>query len=93
MLYDPTWNKTPSCAGLIAWLETQDPERTYDWLAMKGCLICFYYDALGINDFSDVNRPMYEETFSRVEQYYAVCETEPWTFGAALARARLLRGD
>jgi hypothetical protein len=60
---------------------------------MKGCLICAYYDALGINDFSDVNRPMYKETFSLAEQYYEVCMTKPWTFGAALARARLLRGD
>lgn len=94
MLYNPTWNKKPSIAGLIAWLETQDQTQTYNWPKVGGCLICKYYDALGINDWSSDNRPYYYQTFGDSdgagELYHAVCKTEPWTYGAALERARAL---
>ena len=95
MLYNPTWNKTPSIEGLIVWLETQDPATTYDWRRVGGCLICAYYNALGINNFSSVSRPLYGDMFGEREdrkRYYAVAERLPWTYGAALERARAIVG-
>lgn len=93
MLYDPKWNKIPTLHGLIAWLETQDPTTTYDFRDTNGCLVCAYYNALGINGRSNPDRPLYGDTFGphgseERNNYGRVACRRPWTFGAALERAR-----
>ena len=52
MLYDPKWeaNKDPfSLAGLIAWLERQDPDRAYCYSSTGECLLARYFRERGFN--------------------------------------------
>ena len=37
----------PSLDGLIEWLETQDPNTTYDYKNNKDCLFCRYLRSVG----------------------------------------------
>jgi hypothetical protein len=97
MLYDPKWQiptKTrsrPSIAGLIAWLEEQPAETKYEWMSPMGCLVCKYYEAEGFQEWGD-RKWFYRDAFGgSVDDYHFVGGTAPWTFGAALARARVLR--
>jgi hypothetical protein len=48
MLFNPTWAKTPSLEGFIAWLETKDPEERYDWLSFSTCACGQYMRSLGL---------------------------------------------
>lgn len=84
MLYDPKW-EGPSVRGLIGWLETKDPEGTYDFMDCHGgCLISQYLATLGFE---------WEHGFCAWPQYQMFVGTligtnRPWTYGAALKRAR-----
>lgn len=83
----------PSLAGLIGWLETQNPTTRYNWSDVSGCLVCKYYDALGVNNWCATDRPWYHDTFGGDGQKYIfVGGTEPWTYGDALIRARSIAG-
>lgn len=88
-----------SLDGLIAWLAQQPPDRKYEWYYCEACLMHAYFSeglALpnvpghptlflrGGNIFS------YSDLFSSVHAYHAVGKPTPWTFGAALSRARML---
>jgi hypothetical protein len=94
MLYDPKWEaKTKpavmSLAGLIAWLEQQPPETEYNWWNTNGCLVCNYLRAV-----TGTKRPsgqfLFEKVFETPSDYGKVAGDEPWTYGAALERARAL---
>jgi len=39
--------ETPSLRGLIAWLETKDPDAKYDYCDPDACLLCQYFRAQG----------------------------------------------
>lgn len=84
-----------SLEGLIAWLEKQPEETTYVWHNCRGgCLIGMYFTALGIQN--KIFRPAYADLFyPRFPDgsYHRVCMTTPWTFGAALSRARALLAE
>jgi len=84
MLFDPKWNPL-SLESLIAWLEKQPAQTTYDYQVPDRCLIAqwsgqclssFEVDALfggkGLWIAQGRSGPQYER----------------WTFGAALERAR-----
>jgi len=80
MLYDPArWAPEPSTADLIAWLETQDPKKTYRWWDVNNCLLARY---LG-------HQAPYQLTRSQVKiifpHLFVRCN-----YGAALKRARAL---
>jgi hypothetical protein len=55
MLYDPRWNDTSSqnkpttfsLAGLINWLEQQDPDTRYSYGDIHNCLLSTYFRAKG----------------------------------------------
>lgn len=90
MLYDPKWEapvkvEPYSIEGLIAWLEKQPADTEYDWPDTHGCLACKYLEGIG-------RRELREGTLGSVFKnnwtYHQVCAVEPWTFGAALKRAR-----
>lgn len=81
-----------SLEGLIAWLETQPPTISYDWNNCRGaCLVGRYFVAMGV--YNDPYRPSFGEMFYPrfpFKSYGMVCMTKPWTYGAALSRARAL---
>lgn len=81
-----------SLEGLIAWLEQQDPETEYDWPDCQDCLMGHY-----IADVRNTDKPEYEEryanAFPSLEAYHFVGGSWPWTYSAALARARALLAE
>lgn len=97
MLYDPKWEvKTKadpfSLEGLIAWLETKNPDEQYDyWDRSGGCLLGQYVKSLGLKweYHSDLSRGLHDK-FANVVLYRIVA---PWTFGGALKHARAVAGS
>jgi hypothetical protein len=102
MLYDPKWEKPEvkadpfSLESLIAWLEKQPSDGSYDWYGIEKCLVCQFYQANGISE--PWGECSYTKPFDRGHghadahrRYWAVGQAWPWTFGAALERARALR--
>jgi len=87
MLYDPKWQRQSDPAALtslIAWLETMPPNGEYDWENCDGeCLIGVYGAATGLGaKWHDVHSAYFER-----DELHIASDT-PWTFGAALDRAR-----
>lgn len=80
MLYDPKW-ELHSMSTLIGWLETKPVDEGYYFFSCRRCLLLQYLAAIKGpgHDIDYVDLP---ETFKDV-----AFET-PWTFGAALKRAR-----
>lgn len=84
-----------SLEGLIAWLERQPAEIEYDFVDCKGgCLIGLYASGMGQ---PDITAP---DGFYAIHDYFAdrdityhVSTQIPWTFGAALSRARALLAE
>lgn len=101
MLYDPKWEKQSetkadpfTLVAVIAWLEKQPPDKSYDWMAVHGCLACQYFQSLGHdapwgNSHAIVDGG-YRTPFGGSKNYHAIAGAVPWTFGAALERARKL---
>jgi len=85
MLYDPKWDVRPQAdlEVLIAWLEGRDPEEQYNWKDCHHCL-CAQFFGVGIG-WAVLHREMEERTGIRVD---SLAMPLPWTFGAALQRAR-----
>lgn len=94
MLYNPKWQKPEvkadpfSLESFISWLENQPAEIGYDWEDISGCVVCEY-----LRDVKDWDEPSEMVLFDRVfapgtSEYDEVCGSAPWTFGAALDRAR-----
>lgn len=95
MLYDPKWEqktKKPSLAGMVAWLETQDPQKAYMWYGCEPCLIEQYCYSLGLSkaDIYGQGRP---NLYDRLVTNQCIARGEPHTFGAALERARKAMAD
>ena len=89
MLYNKNWEKTHikadpfSLENLIAWLEKQPAQKEYDYLNCEGyCLIGQYLTAHGKHWSRDYD--LLGDSCLRVD----VAGTAPYTFGAALNRAR-----
>lgn len=76
--------KRPSLEGLVAWLEEQNPDTEYDWWSVSGCLACQYLKAVE----GTCQKTCYADIFPSGQIYGEVCAMRPWTFGAALTRAR-----
>lgn len=83
MLFDPKWTKTYTLEDLISWLETKDPNEKYTYYKAEICLVGQWTGQIyGNSDDIDPN------TFLGCEE---IAFGYPWTFGAALERARELR--
>jgi hypothetical protein len=99
MLFDKRWLKPktiePSLEGLIEWLEKQPPKGEYDWSDTSmspGCVGQQYLKAVGLTK-KDLccYLPLTTFIFNGDTKACAIVTLErPWTFGAALARARQL---
>lgn len=86
MLYDDIkWNRPASPADckldhFIRWLERQPPNERYNYMNCSGgCLLDLYFG----RKTTDEEYRQFPQTF-RVD----IAPTMPWTFGAALERAR-----
>jgi hypothetical protein len=97
MLSNEKWDerKAPvmSVAGLISWLETQNPKTRYHYTDIFGCLLCRYFKAQGLNIWS-VNPVGYRLKSSKCQvrpmpsELNAISNGGEYTYGAALERAR-----
>jgi len=100
MLYDPKWAPVETkrtvfpLAELIAWLELQPPGAEYDFYDIHGCLLCAFLKAHGYED------PAHDIGFGaetiagwQLDDYHRIAGDMPWTFGAALERARDARSS
>jgi len=87
MLYDLKWERPTlddllTVERLIVWLETQDPETRYSIGSAHTCLIGQFCAAHGVADPPYIVPPV----FGMIAMFDI-----PWTFGAALDRAKALR--
>ena len=99
MLYNKDWDvKTKdlfTLDNLIAWLETKDPTEVYSFHWPDSCLLGQWarnVDASAFNmriEGSFVYK-VNEEPIN-LREYDNIACYEPWTFGAALQRAKALR--
>jgi hypothetical protein len=90
MLYNPQWKVRTapfSLENLIAWLETQPQEKSYNWHDCSGrCLIGQWVRSLGA--IGDGWAKAYNTVAPSIRHEIAM--PIPHTFGAALMRARKL---
>ncbi len=85
-----------SLDSLIAWLETQNPVQKYDYFCTDGsCLIGQFMAHSGLS----VKPGKYADYVYHWKQHNDFCvqnsiaHPKPWTFGAALSRARQYRAS
>jgi len=97
MLYDPKWTETEtdplSLESLIAWLEKMPPRKHYDYNDCQGkCLYGLYMAANGVDWEHSGACSTRDSGQARADfcslVYDRVASQRPWTFGAALIRAR-----
>lgn len=87
---------TPDLKGLVEWLETQDPETEYNWSLGQTCVVGCFLKAINHPEYplgacySDGMDGWNTLRFQSNDDYMAVTHTRPWTYGAALKRARAL---
>lgn len=89
MLYDPKWEQQtktepPSLAGLVAWLEQQPKDQSYNCYSITRCVIAQYrFAATGRHDSIAL-----VDIVGGTKAHRDIGCTAPYTFGAALERAR-----
>lgn len=91
MLMNPRW--AISRQSFIGWLETQNPDQEYNWRDGDGrCLFGQYMQHLGIpwswETYQDIGVKLFGRWDGTSYPNHGVAACAPWTFGAALARAR-----
>jgi len=100
MLYDPKWEvqtkpRVCSLEALVAWLEKMPASRKYNYMDCEGrCLYGQYMASHGIpwkeSGASSKEYGTPERDAFCAFVYLHIADCEPWTFGAALTRARAL---
>jgi hypothetical protein len=105
MLYDRRWEKKaktkrpkPSLRGLIAWLETKDPDEGYEFFDCEGaCLVGQYMASLGVTLTYGPPKHTYMKACAAIfggnGNDASVAIEHPRTFGGALRRARALQSN
>ena len=89
MLYDTRWDKPEalSIEGLIAWLKQMPADGVYDYWNWNNCLAAQYNRFIGRQyNYETASRRLPNRGFDL--QIEKIAECKPWTFGAALERAR-----
>jgi hypothetical protein len=98
MLFDPKWEVQTkpdvfSLENLIAWLEKRPAHLDYDFYCSGQCLIGQWMRSID----PGVSEPPFSGSFVYIvdgkeidleDRYSDLAVSEPWTFGAALDRAR-----
>lgn len=93
MLYDPKWDikaNPYSLSNLIAWLQTMPPEREYNFGSCQTCALAQYYTYCGFKAVVMGATTFFTESglFESPEVFDEIAREEPYTFGAALERAK-----
>jgi hypothetical protein len=95
MLYNPEWEVEVkadpfSTVSLIAWLEKQPADRAYDYCYPDTCVIAQYLQSQGVEQYTIDDRELDKLGWHNIAQHrdYEIGETQDWTFGGALKRAR-----
>lgn len=101
MLFNTAWNKTPevkpvdemlSTANLVAWLEKQPADKSYDYESPHHCLLAQYFHQHGYSHARVGNHFVHwldgEKAVGLPRAFHAAATYEPRTFGAALRRAK-----
>jgi hypothetical protein len=100
MLYDKKWDQKTEISPLsldsfIAWLETKPADESYDWNDCKGnCLVDQYGMAVRGEAISHSGAALDAVFGSEIDDewaYQRIYGTLPWTYGAALERAKSTR--
>jgi hypothetical protein len=81
MLYNPTWDKSPSISGFMLWLESKDPNESYRWESCEVCAIGQYMREIG-SDISPISWRRYLGDANAIAQQF------PHTFGALSERMK-----
>lgn len=90
MLYNESWtkprNEIYSIPGLIAWLEKQPANYVYDYTDYNSCATAQYLRTCGERHVGLLT--------SELEQFnwHQIVAPRPWSYGAALERARKVLG-
>lgn len=98
MLYNEAWDKPTKAdpfelGTLIAWLEKQPADGAYDYRECDECMFWHYFKSHGL-PLSSVGPGYYRlspnicQTHDLPEHFEDIAWQSPWTYGAALARAR-----
>ncbi len=76
-----------SVKNLIRWVETQPPQKVYDWSSARNCLLGQWCKSLGMK-----GDELFEKSIAlaKLDTFYdiALRESHKCTFGDALERAR-----
>ena len=75
MLNNPNWSN-----GVLDWLRRQPADGSYDWQHPDRCIVGRFLAAKG-QAREDID-------YTEMPHYREIAAQEPWTFGAALERAR-----
>lgn len=96
MLYDKRWDKPVethdpfTLENFIAWLETQPPDKAYEYSHGKTCAIGQFCQSISTT-YSDQLHSDKGRFFPIFREWnWYITKPFPWTFGAALKRAREL---
>ena len=102
MLYDKRWDKPEikadpfSLESLIAWLEKQPAEATYNYCEPSQCLLGKYVAANG-GEYFGAHYQIGDQAQSAMSYGLGplgdIVHGGPWTFGDALDRARKLLAE
>lgn len=79
--------------SLIDWLSVQDPAKSYDYMSCRECLIAQFLQCRGYVHASVDSEQAYLRRYMMgirplPLRWNSIAQRKPWTFGAALARAR-----
>ena len=96
MLYDRRWDSTVTeLDSIIAWLKMQRPGRRYQTRFALTCLFGRYARASGVGrklGWFEREISIGRESNRLIDNYRRIAAGGPKTYGAALERARELRG-
>lgn len=74
--------------AIVSWLEQQEPSASYDWDNCAGdCLLGRFVQASSQSDWAKA----YKQLVLQIPNVQKIAIDPPWTFGAALERARRLQ--
>ena len=94
MLYNPNWQKKiESLDSLIAWLEKQNPTKTYHYSNPHAGLLQQYFQAMGLTTVTVGVRVYYwDGSKKRLPRHFnKIAVAGRPTFGSALSRAYSVR--